>query len=84
MSGEQCEKIYKWLSSTIPSSNYSEALERHFKHTGAWFFDTIAFAQWKQTGGSFLWIHGIRKCFMKCLLSGVAEQTVQLSVEKLF
>jgi hypothetical protein len=59
------EKIYKWLDSIIPSRNYSEALERRFEHTGTWFFDSAAFAQWKQTGGSFLWIHGIRESFMK-------------------
>jgi hypothetical protein len=54
------DKIYRWLSAIIPSTNYHGALEVRLEDTGSWFIDGARFARWKATADDFVWICGSR------------------------
>jgi hypothetical protein len=54
------DKIYKWLSAVIPSTNYHGALKARLEDTGLWFIDGARFARWKATANNFVWICGTR------------------------
>jgi hypothetical protein len=54
------DKIYKWLSAIIPSTNYHGALKVRLEDTGLWFIDGARFARWKATANDFVWICGTR------------------------
>jgi hypothetical protein len=60
---ERRQKIHQWLSAPDPSSNYHAALEKRQPTTGTWFIEGQAFADWKSSPHSFIWLHGIRKFF---------------------
>ena len=54
------DKIYQWLSTVIPSTNYHGALKVRLEDTGSWFIDGARFARWKTTADDFVWICGTR------------------------
>jgi hypothetical protein len=54
------DKIYRWLSAVIPSTNYHGALKVRLEDTGLWFIDGARFARWKATANDFVWICGTR------------------------
>src|ERR1700730_5926947 len=54
------DKIYRWLSAVIPSTNYYGALKVRLEDTGLWFINGARFARWKATADDFLWICGTR------------------------
>jgi hypothetical protein len=54
------EKIYRWLSAIIPSTNYHGALKVRLEDTGLWFINEARFAWWKATADDFIWICGTR------------------------
>jgi hypothetical protein len=56
------EKIRKWLFPPDPSVNHNVARQAHHKGTASWFFEGIAYNEWKATG-PLLWIHGNRTAF---------------------
>jgi hypothetical protein len=58
---EKQQRIYHWLSSPDPSSNYNAACKTRQATTGEWFLKSGEFKKWKMTSRSFLWLYGIRK-----------------------
>jgi hypothetical protein len=54
------DKIRQWLSPTIPSTSYDEALERRLHETGIWFIGDKHFTEWKENADSLLWLYGKR------------------------
>jgi hypothetical protein len=54
-------KILRWLSPTIPSTNYHQALKMCHSNTGQWFIEDERFLEWKESSSSLLWLHGKRK-----------------------
>ena len=54
------DKIYRWLSAVIPSTNYHGALKVRLEDTGSWFIDGARFERWKATADDFVWICGTR------------------------
>jgi ankyrin repeat protein len=56
---EHLRRIHKWLDAPDPSSNHVVALGKREITTGSWFTDGKAFAAWKDTPNSILWLHSI-------------------------
>jgi hypothetical protein len=54
------EKVHRWLSAVIPSTNYHGALKVRLEDTGLWFINGARFGQWKTTADDFVWICGTR------------------------
>jgi hypothetical protein len=77
------DKIYRWLSAVIPSTNYHGALKVRLKDTGLWFINGARFAQWKGAADNFLWICGTRTySSMKVIID--TELVLQLVPERPF
>ena len=68
-------RIIEWLAAPDPSTNYNRALKDRNPMTGLWFIRSSAYADWKTTPGSFLWLHGIAGCG-KTILSSTILQNV--------
>ena len=68
-------KIIDWLAAPDPSTNYNRALKDRNPDTGLWFIEGSAYADWKNTPRSFLWLHGIPGCG-KTILSSTILQNV--------
>jgi hypothetical protein len=58
--GDRRDKILQWLSPTIPSTSYDEALEVRLRETGMWFIGDERFSEWKENANSLLWLYGKR------------------------
>ena len=61
LADDRRRKIRQWLSPPDPSSNHNAACKKRQPTTGAWFFESLQFEEWKSSPNSFLWLHGIRK-----------------------
>lgn len=53
------DELFQWLSITDSSVDHDNARIKHEPETGNWFIHGVEYLQWKQTPGSFLWVHGI-------------------------
>jgi hypothetical protein len=60
VSDDKLDKIFKWLSPTIPSANYDAALKMRLQETGMWFINSEQFSEWKKTADSLFWLYGKR------------------------
>jgi hypothetical protein len=60
VSDDKLDKIFKWLSPTIPSANYDAALKIRLQETGMWFINSEQFSEWKKTADSLFWLYGKR------------------------
>ena len=69
-------RIIEWLDAPDPSTNYNRALKDRNPKTGSWFVGSSAFADWKTTRGSFIWLHGIPGCGKTILSSTVLENVL--------
>ena len=78
------ERIYRWLSAVIPSTNYHGALNVRLEDTGLWFIDGARFARWKATADDFLWICGIRMCSHHLQIILGSKLVWQLALARLF
>lgn len=67
------EQIKRWLSPSDPSTNYNKALQQRQEGSGLWFLQIDAFAKWKKTQNSFLWLYGIPGCGKTILSSTIIE-----------
>jgi len=56
---EHLRRIHKWLDAPDPSSNHVVALGKREVTTGSWFIGGSAFAKWKESPNSILWLHSI-------------------------
>ena len=72
------DKIYKWLSAVIPSTNYYGALEVRLVNTGLWFIDGPRFARWKATADDFVWICGTRMYSHHVRIIAIFKSELQL------
>jgi hypothetical protein len=71
---ERRDKIRQWLSPTIPSTNYDEALETRLQETGMWFIGDNRFLEWKENADSLLWLYGKRMFSRIGLASGILAE----------
>ncbi|KZP23298.1 hypothetical protein FIBSPDRAFT_460526 [Athelia psychrophila] len=55
------DKIYRWLAAPDSSGNLHAAQEEHHDNTGTWFIEGEAFAKWKKTSDSAMWVYGTRE-----------------------
>ena len=55
------EKINRWLTAPLPSSNHNTAMKKTQSNTGEWFTQSKEFAEWKMGTSSFIWLHEIRE-----------------------
>jgi hypothetical protein len=76
------DKIYRWLSAVIPSTNYHGALKVRLKDTGLWFINGARFARWKVAADDFLWICGTRMYFYHLRAIADTELLWQLVPER--
>src|SRR5947209_7612016 len=53
--------------------NYNKALQQRQEGSGLWFLQIDAFAKWKKTQNSFLWLYGIPGCGKTILSSTIIE-----------
>jgi hypothetical protein len=53
-------KFRAWLSPPDPSINHNTACDIHHNGTASWFIQDSRFREWKENGGSLLWIRGNR------------------------
>ena len=61
--GDQLQRdVRYWLSPPDPSTNHNFVRKLRLSGTAAWFFESNAITEWKETG-SLLWIHGKRMFF---------------------
>ena len=70
-------KIIEWLAAPDPSTNYNRALKNRNPATGSWFIEGSAYADWKTTPGSFLWLHGIPGCGKTILSSTILQNVLE-------
>ena len=57
------EIIIKWISQSDFTTDYHRsACEQREPHTGNWFIKGSRYKEWRDTPGSFLWLHGIPGC----------------------
>jgi hypothetical protein len=78
------ERIYRWLSAVIPSTNYHGALKVRLEDTGLWFINGARFARWKATADDFLWICGTRMYCHHLQIIISSELLWQLALARLF
>ena len=67
--GDVRNLIFEWLSPTIPSASFREALEKRIQATGVWFITSEQFLKWKANADSLLWMHG------KCMFIHTSQTT---------
>jgi hypothetical protein len=60
VSDDRHDKVFKWLSPTIPYANYDGALKMRLQETGMWFINSEQFSKWKKTADSLFWLYGKR------------------------
>jgi hypothetical protein len=60
---ESRQKIYSWLLAPDHQSKHANARRERQQSTGSWFVKGRHFEEWRCRANSFLWLHGIRKCF---------------------
>ena len=70
-------KLIYWLAAPDPSTNYNRALRNRNPKTGLWFIKSIAYADWKTTSGSFLWLYGIPGCGKTILSSTILQNMLE-------
>ena len=70
-------KIIEWLAAPDPSTNYNRALKDRNPKTGLWFIESSAYADWKSTPGSFLWLYGIPGCGKTILSSTILQNLLE-------
>jgi hypothetical protein len=51
-------ELFRWLSPEDYSKRYNNIRERHERDTGAWLLEHKIYKDWKESSGSFLWLHG--------------------------
>lgn len=56
-------KAINWLETVDTRCNYILAQQKRHVTTGTWFLEGKAFHAWRDSPGSLLWLHGIRKWF---------------------
>ena len=66
-------KILQWLDAPDPSTNYNKALKDRNLKTGSWFINDGAYADWKNTNRSLLWLYGIPGCGKTILCSTILQ-----------
>ncbi|OTA91064.1 hypothetical protein M434DRAFT_357996 [Hypoxylon sp. CO27-5] len=81
------EQILKWLSPVDPWESYAPAVNRCHEGTGEWFLESEVFQDWRDRGGSNLWLSGFRKPLHTCILhfhqsdiihSGIREDNIAI------
>ena len=70
-------KIIEWLAAPDPSTNYNRALRDRNPKTGLWFIESSAFAEWKTTPGSLIWLYGIPGCGKTILSSTILHNVLE-------
>jgi hypothetical protein len=76
VSGDRRE-IFKWLSPTIPSASYDEALKIRLQKTGVWFIKSEQFWEWKRTADLLFWLYG-KRMFVR--ISQTTSMVTNLSI----
>jgi hypothetical protein len=66
-------EVLKWLVTTDPSPNHSNACQLHDDHTGQWLTNSPEYADWKSGRSRFLSLHGIPDAGKTVLHSYIAE-----------
>ncbi|KAL9134056.1 MAG: hypothetical protein Q9175_004768 [Cornicularia normoerica] len=69
--------IIEWLAAPDPSTNYNRALKDRNPKTGSWFIESSAYADWKVTPRSFLWLYGIPGCGKTILSSTILQNVLE-------
>jgi len=69
----QEEKFERWLVPPDPSINWNKALQQRHAHSGLWFLQGEAFANWKKQPNSLLWLSGIPGCGKTILSSAIIK-----------
>ncbi|KAL9045457.1 MAG: hypothetical protein Q9214_001499 [Letrouitia sp. 1 TL-2023] len=71
----QKRRIRKWLNAPEQFQIYNAILKKRLTKSGNWFLDSLDFAKWKTTSGSFIWLYGTPGCG-KSMLSSLVIETV--------
>jgi ankyrin repeat domain-containing protein 50 len=79
LSGEQGERIVKWLAAPDSLVDYTHALRLKTKNTGTWLIQDEKYKNWKRNSGSFLWVYGIAGCGKTILSSTIVEDLLSSS-----
>ena len=69
--------MINWLAAPDPSTNYNRALRDRNPKTGLWFIESSAYADWKSTPGSCLWLYGIPGCGKTILSSTILQNMLE-------
>lgn len=62
LTDEKQDEIIKWMSRTDVTTNQNSARDKHEPKSGEWFLEGREYSLWKETPGSFLWLHGKAGC----------------------
>ena len=73
----EMHNILKWLVTTDPSPNHSNACQLHESHTGQWLTNSPEYVNWKSGRSQFLWLHGIPGAGKTVLHSYIAEDVAK-------
>jgi Cdc6-like AAA superfamily ATPase len=76
-------EIYRWLSSSDPSTNFNKALEQRQEGTGLWLLQSSLFQKWHRQQHSFLWLYGIPGCGKTILSSTIIEHLMDTHPDQL-
>ncbi|KAJ7897905.1 ectomycorrhiza-induced ankyrin-domain/NACHT-domain-containing protein [Mycena olivaceomarginata] len=72
-------KLDTWLRPPNPGANHGRARKLRVVDTSVWLVKTTKFAEWKEKGNSFLWVHGISGCGKTILASTIIDNLLDLS-----